>query len=283
MLCGSKAAKIIKLGLDQLSTFGMLEHLTQVEVVALLEALVATGHLAQVDLDQHRPVLELTTAGIELMKGQREFEGSLPLPEEILAKIRGDQPPPAAPVESEQEPLDVDPGLLTRLKEWRKQKSSLTGQPLYLILSNRTLEELAAAQPRSRDALLEVSGIGQRKLEQYGHELLELIDEESAPHQPEAEARTETPPPHQPEAQARTETLPPHQPEAQARTETPPPHQPEAQARTADSATSPRPSCYWTWRMFQAGLSLEEIAAARDMSLEAVRREQDQASRLGFH
>lgn len=253
MLCGSKAAKITKLGLDQLSTFGLLEHLTQTEVVALLEALVTTGHLAQVDLDQHRPVLELTEAGAELMRGQREFEGVLPLPQEILAKIRRDQSPPPSPIDAEPEPLDVDPQLLDRLKIWRKQKGSLTGQPLYLILSNRTLEELAAAQPQTRDALLEITGIGQRKLDQYGHELLELIAE-----------------------------TPTHQPEAQARTVDQPIQPHTAAPATAVDAASRHPSCYWTWRMLQAGLSVEEIAAARDMSIEAVRREQDQASRQGF-
>ncbi len=271
MLCGSKAAKITKLGLDQLSTFGMLEHLSQVEVVALLEALITTGHLAQVDLDQHRPVLELTEAGIGLMKGQREFEGALPLEEEILAKIRGDQPSPIhADSEAKSEPLNVDPQLLDRLKLWRKQKGSLTGQPLYLILGNRSLEELAAAQPRTREALLEISGIGQRKLEQYGPELLELISEQSPAHSPETPARTEFAAiPHQPEPLART---------ADATTS----HRAAAPAISGIPSGSDRPSCFWTWRMIQAGLSVEETAAARAMSVEAVRRELDQATRLGY-
>lgn len=255
MLCGSKAAKVTKLGLDQLSTFGLLEHLTQVEVAALLEALVTTGHLTQVDLDQHRPVLELTTAGVELMKGQREFEGSLPLAEEMLAKIRGDQLRPVSPDEDDQPPLDVDHQLLDRLKEWRKQKGSMTGQPLYLILSNRTLEELAAAQPQTRDALLEVSGIGQRKLEQYGHELLELTAGEPSSLQPGTQART-----------------------ADARLPTPA----SALEPPSAGASDEHPSCYWTWRMIKAGLSVEETAAARAMPVEVVRRELDQASRLGF-
>lgn len=294
MLCGSKAARITKLGLDQLSTFGLLEQLTQVEVVALLEALVITGHLAQVDMDQRRPVLELTAVGAELMRGQREFEGALPLPLEILAKIRGNDSPSLSPELDGPEALNVDHGLLSRLKEWRKQQASLTGLPLFRILSNRTLEELAAAQPQTRDALLEVSGIGQRKLDQYGHDLLELIAEESSSHQPETQARA-----HQPELPATTEGTAASEP-----TPTDLPHQLETQGSTQDTVTSEplpqlsptegppsantdagaqRPSSYWTWRMIQAGLSVEEVAAARGMTIEAVRREQDQASRLGFH
>ena len=256
MLCGSRAAKVTKLGLDQLSTFGLLEHLTQVEVVALLEALVVTGHLTQVDLDQHRPVLELTTAGTELMKGQREFEGALPLPDEILFKIGGDAAPPISPTQEDFGSLHVDLKLLDRLKEWRKQKAALTSLPLYRILSNRTLEELAASEPQTREALLEVSGIGQRKLEQYGHELLELIVEASS---------------HPSETQTATADL-----------ASSPPVPPNDSASAGTVATDDRPSSYWTWRMVQAGLTIEEIAAARGMAVESVRREQDQASRLGF-
>ena len=204
MLCGSKAARITKLGLDQLSTFGLLEHLTQVEVVELLEALVVTGYLAQVEVDQHRPVLELTNTGAELMRGQREFEGALPVSHEILAKIRGDGLVSASPTPADLEPLDVDPGLLGRLKEWRKQRAAMTGLPLFRILSNRTLEELSAAQPQTREALLEISGIGQRKLDQYGHDLLELIAEQAVSDQCETQPST-----YQPEASERAGTTTP--------------------------------------------------------------------------
>ncbi len=254
MLCGSKAAKITKLRLDQLSTFGLLEHLTQVEVAALLEALIATGHLAQVDLDQHRPVLELTTEGVELMKGQREFEGALPVSDEILAKIRGDQPAPAPPDPRELEPLDVDPQVLDRLKLWRKQKGSFTGQPLYLILSNRSLEELAAAQPQTREALLEISGIGQRKLEQYGAELLDLLADGAKPPDHDMSAKDD--------ASITSES--------------------DAPSEGKGVPTASRPSCFWSWRLIQAGLSPEEAAAARGISVETLRRELDQATRLGF-
>ena len=282
MLCGSKAARIAKLGLDQLSTFGLLEHLTQVEVAELLEALIVTRYLTQVDVDQHRPVLELTLEGVELMKGQRDFEGTLPLPDYLLAKIRGNQTPPASPAQTEPEPLNVDRSLLDQLKNWRKEKGSLTGMPLYMILSNRSLEELAAAQPQTREALLEISGIGQRKLDQHGHEILELITEHFSSNQPEAQARTEVPTSHQPEAQARTEdidSVAPLEPQPHIAPDSSPPPTP---SETTRSTPSDRPSCFWTWRMTQLGLSAEEIAAARNMTPESVRREQDQAARLGF-
>ena len=45
----------------------------------------------------------------------------------------------------------------------------------FRVLSNRTLEALAQARPRSNHALLEVPGIGPQKLEAYGSALLQVI------------------------------------------------------------------------------------------------------------
>jgi ATP-dependent DNA helicase RecQ len=47
--------------------------------------------------------------------------------------------------------------------------------PPYVIFHDRTLEALAAAQPRDREALRRVRGIGPAKLETYGDALLELL------------------------------------------------------------------------------------------------------------
>ena len=47
--------------------------------------------------------------------------------------------------------------------------------PLYCILSNAVLDELAQHRPTSRDALLAVKGMGPVKVERYGDALLEII------------------------------------------------------------------------------------------------------------
>lgn len=246
MLCGSASAKMARLGLDQLSTFGLLEHLTQPEVVTLLESLLATGHLAQTNVDPHRPVLELTSAGIDLMKGGTEFSGVLPVPRDLLAKISGRPSPVREPAEPRRAELDVDAELLGRLKAWRQKKAEQSGVPLYLVCSNRTLEELAAARPQSRAALLEIGGIGQRKLEQYGRELLDLLAET-----PTAGAAA-------------------------------PADSPREEDQPSEPRIERRPSCYWTWRLAAAGLSIEECAAARGVDEDRIRAELEEAARRGF-
>ncbi len=92
MLCGSASAKVAKLRLNQLSTFGLLSHLTQPEVVTLVEALVAAGYLEQVDLDRFRPVVRLTELGTEVMAGRQAVDARLSLPAYLLLKLRAPRP-----------------------------------------------------------------------------------------------------------------------------------------------------------------------------------------------
>ena len=88
MLCGSASAKVKKLNFDKLSTYGLLKHLKQGEVVMLIEALVAVGLLEQSEFDRFRPVVELTEAGAEVMRGTAPLDVALPIPDELLWKIR---------------------------------------------------------------------------------------------------------------------------------------------------------------------------------------------------
>jgi ATP-dependent DNA helicase RecQ len=87
MLCGSGSAKVAKLGLNGLSTFGLLRHLKQDEVGSLIDALIDLHCLRQVDVDRYRPVVELTELGDEVMRGKAVLSGPLPLPPELLLKL----------------------------------------------------------------------------------------------------------------------------------------------------------------------------------------------------
>jgi DNA topoisomerase-3 len=69
----------------------------------------------------------------------------------------------------------IDHALLETLKVWRKSESKKRKVPAYRILSDRSLEALAAQKPCDRIRLLEVHGIGEAKLELYGDSLLHLI------------------------------------------------------------------------------------------------------------
>jgi ATP-dependent DNA helicase RecQ len=88
MLCGSHSAKMEKLRMNQLSTFGLLRYLKQTEVVTLIDLLIANGCLEQENLDRFRPVVRLTPHGGDVMRGTVEVPPRLSLPNDLRAKLR---------------------------------------------------------------------------------------------------------------------------------------------------------------------------------------------------
>jgi len=87
MLCGSRSAKITKWRLDQLSTFGLLRHLTQVEVGHFLDSLARADLLQQNEVDKFRPVLKLSDTGREVMVGSKLPANPLKIPPTIQQKL----------------------------------------------------------------------------------------------------------------------------------------------------------------------------------------------------
>ncbi len=75
-------------------------------------------------------------------------------------------------------PADVDEALLERLREWRLSVSRSQRIPAFVVFTDATLTAIAEARPRSERELLAVSGVGQKKLDQYGTDVLALCAEE---------------------------------------------------------------------------------------------------------
>jgi ATP-dependent DNA helicase RecQ len=95
-------------------------------------------------------------------------DGWLPDPETIAvrrARGRAAEPPP--------EPSAADAGLLDALKAWRLLAAA--GKPAYIVAHNRTLEAIAAARPRERDALARIHGIGPAFVSRHAAEVLDLV------------------------------------------------------------------------------------------------------------
>jgi hypothetical protein len=67
------------------------------------------------------------------------------------------------------------PVLFRLIKEWRNQKARETGQSHYMILHQKTMVTLASFMPQSLSALKMVKGMGKKKSEKFGEELLQII------------------------------------------------------------------------------------------------------------
>ena len=75
----------------------------------------------------------------------------------------------------EPSPAEADPLLAEYLREWRRNMARENKVPAYIILHDSTLEELCRRRPRSLAELKQVPGIGERKAEVYGVEILQAL------------------------------------------------------------------------------------------------------------
>ncbi|MDB4981051.1 MAG: ATP-dependent helicase, RecQ family, partial [Myxococcales bacterium] len=83
---------------------------------------------------------------------------------------------PGAGAGSPAQPLDdLDGELFVSLKALRKSLADARGVPAYIIFSDATLVRMAETRPRSETELLEIPGVGPKKLEQYGEQFLTLL------------------------------------------------------------------------------------------------------------
>ena len=75
----------------------------------------------------------------------------------------------------------VNPGIATALREWRRNLAKELVVPAYVILHDSTLDDIAARAPRSIGALCEISGIGEKKAERFGADILGVIAAVNSP------------------------------------------------------------------------------------------------------
>ncbi|MER6213345.1 ATP-dependent DNA helicase UvrD2 [Streptomyces sp. NPDC001272] len=71
-------------------------------------------------------------------------------------------------------PSDMDEGLYERLREWRAVQSKLQGLPAYCVFTDKTLMAIAEAAPCEPGELSMISGVGGRKLDRYGADVLAI-------------------------------------------------------------------------------------------------------------
>jgi len=173
----------------------------------------------------------------------------------------------------------MDTELANRLKRWRGKTSAALGVPAYRVLTNATIERLATEKPESTDHLEMIHGIGPSTVEQFGYDLIRLINESDAD-----PADGQLPPQdfsQPPRAVSRTTT------------ESPPPTPistpPITPAATAiDTSVSPVPTsqppasdAYWTWRMLRDGYGWDDVKSIRRKSGDAVVDDLIAAARKG--
>ena len=172
VLRGSDSDQVTARRHEQLSTFGLLKDMSVPEVRGYIEQLSGAGLLRQTDGEF--PVLELTEAGVTLLKDA----GSLPdlalARQKRPTKDRGRRRARGVEAESWQ---DVDRDLFERLRAVRLEIARERGVPPYVIFHDTTLRDMARLKPDTIEALRHVRGVGERKAADLGERFLAALRE----------------------------------------------------------------------------------------------------------
>ena len=71
--------------------------------------------------------------------------------------------------------VGVDAELVDQLRQWRKERAERDSMPPFVVFTDMTMLAIAEHEPRTQEDLLAIPGIGRRKVELYGDEILRII------------------------------------------------------------------------------------------------------------
>ncbi len=173
ILLGKRTERVAQWDHDQLSTFGIGGELTELQWRAVARQLLASGILA-VSGDGHG-TLGVTDSAWEVLRGERPVQ----LRQETLERAQrsrsssrtagGSRSAAAAELN------EADRALFELLRTWRGETARAAGVPAYVVFPDSTLTGIAQARPSSLDELMAVSGVGVKKLELYGDDVLGIV------------------------------------------------------------------------------------------------------------
>ena len=167
VLRGNDTERVRQWGHDKVSTFGIGKELEEKAWRAVFRQLAALG-LLTADGEGHGS-LRLTAASRAVLNGSQT----------VFLRLQPERKKTAAKATAARENFaTLDPAARTRwarLREWRAEIAKKHGTPAYVVFHDATLAELVRLRPQTETELRQVSGIGARKLERYGDDLLELL------------------------------------------------------------------------------------------------------------
>ncbi len=180
VLHGSRNQKLLEFGLERSKSYGLLPDESSARLKEIIEILASEGYL---DIDEGRfPLVGLGARAREAAKP--DFSLAMKRPASKVMRLKGAEgaaeafgtsggkkKPKAA---QGLDPMDAE--LFDRLRNLRKRIAAEATVPPYVVFSDATLRAMCLARPANEDQLLQVSGVGQAKLERYGDEFLREIN-----------------------------------------------------------------------------------------------------------
>lgn len=151
ILKGFKGPKIIQNNLDKVTTYGIMKEYGSAFIKDLIKSLLNEGY---VDLKEGTySMLKLNARSMKVLKSK----------ENVVFKI----------LDKEETILNKE--LFEALKKWRKDKAYKERIKPYIIFSDTSLIDISNSKPKTLDELLKIRGVGTKKIESYGNELLKIV------------------------------------------------------------------------------------------------------------
>ncbi len=157
VLTGADTEKIRKWDHSQLSTFGIGKEHSRSEWAAIGRELIRLGLLRQTA--EKFSVLEITNAGAAALKERKKIKLTKPvIALETKTRHVGE--------------ISCDEGLFERLRELRKRLADEHDVPAYIVFSDVALRQMARNYPQTESEFTRISGVGEKKLREYGEVFL---------------------------------------------------------------------------------------------------------------
>ena len=164
VLRGAQTQRVLDLGHDKLSTYGIGAEKVADAWSSLIRQLIHRGYLVQ-DVAAYS-VLKLTEAARPLLRGEERLVLATP-------RIRVKALPKKGRLQTGD--FDYDDDLFDALRKRRKRLADAEGVPPYVIFGDATLAEMAAKMPTDEEKMLAINGVGKHKLRRFGSEFIDEI------------------------------------------------------------------------------------------------------------
>jgi ATP-dependent DNA helicase RecQ len=172
VLRGKVTDKVTQHGHQRLTTFGVGADLDETRWRGVLRQLVALGHVVT---QGEYNVLALADSARAVLKG--EVPIVLRLPREAPPKVRRRRSRDTKAVLPSAAHLDAAAQQrFAALRAWRAEVAKEHNLPAYVVFHDATLAAMATEPPTTLDALGRISGVGAKKLEAYGRDILRVLE-----------------------------------------------------------------------------------------------------------
>ena len=167
VLKGKTTEKIEHMGHRNLPVFGIMKEKSERFIRYAVEQLIGQGFLFK---EGEFSTLSVTDSGIQLLRGE-----ALPVLAKPLMAAKRKRTSKMIKIRKEIEWADIDQKLFEALRKKRMELALKKGVPAYIVFGDRTLRDIAAKKPLTKQKFSEIYGIGENKMKSYADIFIRIV------------------------------------------------------------------------------------------------------------